>query len=144
MQNIDTGSLLVSEELIDNLELDDDVKEGVKRTLKVVVVKLRYHEDDKVENDVFLGGFRGIGIDLEKDELSIEMSSECDSATEFSFKNVQTGCVTLHGLEVHLEKSIYSYLPERDEPYDLKKVNIYDVAAGKDDATVVLTIARHT
>lgn len=134
----DSSSILMSDELKDNIEnlnLDSDALELVKKRTKLVVIKTTIND----KKDVILGTLKGIGYN-KLGKISIELNVEQEQAL-LRVNDFLQNRLKLFGIEIHINDTVIDLLQEVEIPYNLIKCNIYDVVIETDDCTMVLLIS---
>jgi hypothetical protein len=141
--NTNESSLLMSESLMGELDLEDDEKKILQDRSCIVVIKTKI--DSK--NDLLLGHLYSMGIDaslyanasqeLFNIEIGIKQQLGIDFLDVFWKKQV-----TIHGIEIHRGDNIVTLFPERDVAYVCTKCNIFDVSIQNEECTLTLCLLK--
>lgn len=129
------SSLLMSDDLYDNVNFDDETKELVQERTKIVAIKTKVNG----ENDAILGTLRGIGTNSKDETLSIELECVEDIISTFLL-GLRTGLTCIYGIEIHMGKEIINIFEEREKPVVVKKCNVYDISVQSEQATLVIVL----
>jgi hypothetical protein len=135
--NTNESSLLMSESLMGELDLEDDEKKILQDRSCIVVIKTKI--DSK--NDMLLGHLYSMGVDASQELFNIEIGIKQQLGIDFldAFWKKQ---VTVHGIEIHRGDNIVTIFPERDIAYVCIKCNIFDVSIQNEECTLTLCLLK--
>ena len=132
-----TPSLLMSEDLMGQLDLEDDEKQLLQTRSKIVVIKIKYD----TKQDIILGQLNSLGFDKTTKQFNIEVSAKQECCIEFIDAYVKN-VVSIHAIEIHRGDNILSLFDESQTPYDCIKCNVYDTTITNEECTLLLTILK--
>lgn len=132
------SSLLMSEDLYDDVDLDPEATEMVKKRSKIVVFNL-IKGTDGAQRDVQLGLLRGLGTTSDDNTTTIEAVIPEDDAVEMLIA-LRDGRWSLHGVEIHFDENQIDIIKIEETPILIRRCNIYDVTVQSDQVTLVLVM----
>jgi hypothetical protein len=137
IQNTNESSLLMSESLMGELDVEDDEKKILQDRSCIVVVKTKTSSG----NDLLLGHLYSMGVDSTQELLNIEIGVKQSLGIDFLdvFWKKQ---VSIHGIEIHRGDNIVTIFPERDVAYICTKCNVFDVSIQNEECTLTLCLLK--
>lgn len=131
------SSLLVSDELIDNLQLDDQEQlELLRKRSRLVILNFKRNG----ENDALIGKLSSVGNDKKNNVLNIELQANIDKNVLF-FMGVKDNNIKLHGVDLHIGNTVVELLQTSEENYyNINTCNIFDLGLENEGCTLTLAI----
>lgn len=136
--NEERSSLIMSDELYENIDLDDEAKELVKKRTKLTVLRFRIDEE---KEDILLTILRAVGFNPEENTTTVEVSLAEDSAIDFLL-GIRSQRLSLFAIEVHQENNVINIFKQTKNPLKIHRCNIYDVSVQSEEATLVLVLSN--
>lgn len=127
----------MSEDLYDNIDLDDDTKDLVKKRTKLTV--FRIWVDDK-KDDVMLTILKAVGFNPNEGTTTIEVSLAEETAIDFLL-GIRSKRLEISAVEIHQEDNVVNIFKESEIPLKVHRCNIYDVSVQSEEATLVLVLS---
>lgn len=126
----------MSQELYDEIDLEDGAKELIQARSKIIVLKIKTKDG---KNDLVLAPLRGMGSAIEDELLTLELELPEAQALEFLL-DIRSGGTGIYGIDMHWRQDVVTILKESDERYSIQKVNIYDVSVESEASTLVIVL----
>jgi hypothetical protein len=135
--NENNSSLLMSEELMGQLDIEDDEKKILQDRSCIVVIKIKMGS----KNDMLLGHLCSMGIDVTQKLLNIELGIKQSLGLDF-LDAFWSDRATIHGIEIHRGENVVVLFKEQNEPHNCTKCNIYDVSIQNEECTLLLSLTK--
>jgi hypothetical protein len=133
--DLSSGSVLMSEGLDADLDIDSETSNVFKDRAKILIVKTREHG----EPNVIVAALRAMGAKAGTFtlEMIVQQMSGVETVLAFRDKNI-----TFHGIEMHHKDKVITLLDERDEPYYVESCNAYDIVVENEECSLVIVFAQ--
>ena len=130
-------SLLMSDELLGQLDIEDDEKQLLQTRSNIVVIKVK---NDK-QNDIILGQLRACGLDNETHIFNLELGVKQASILEL-FGSYMQKKLSIHAIDVHQGENVLSLFIEQEEPYSCIKCNLFDISIESEECTLMISLTK--